>query len=164
MGFLATTKAELKGKAPDIIIITGDAYVDHPSFGAAVIGRVLENTGYNVGIISMPDWRDPESIATLGRPRLFFGVTSGNVDSMLSLFTAFKKRRSDDPYVPGGRSGKKPEHAVISYCNMIRAKFKDVPIVIGGIEASMRRLIHYDFWDNRRIPTTYSLRHSRFRY
>ena len=149
MGFLATTKDELKGREPDIIIVTGDAYVDHPSFGAAVIGRVLENAGYNVGILSMPDWRDPESITTLGRPRLFFGVTSGNVDSMLSLFTAFKKRRSDDPYVPGGLSGKKPEHAVISYCNMIRAKFKDVPIVIGGIEASMRRLIHYDFWDNR---------------
>jgi radical SAM superfamily enzyme YgiQ (UPF0313 family) len=149
MGFLAITKDELKGKEPDIIIVTGDAYVDHPSFGAAIIGRVLENAGYRVGILSMPDWKDPESITALGRPRLFFGVTSGNVDSMLSLYTAFKKKRSDDPYVPGGRSGKKPEHAVISYCNLIRAKFKDVPIVIGGIEASMRRLIHYDFWDNR---------------
>jgi uncharacterized radical SAM protein YgiQ len=149
MGFLATTRDELKGREADIIIVTGDAYVDHPSFGAAIIGRVLEKVGYSVGILSMPDWRNPESITALGRPRLFFGVTSGNVDSMLSLYTAFKKRRSDDPYVPGGISGKKPEHAVINYCNLIKAKFKDVPVVIGGIEASMRRLVHYDFWDNR---------------
>ena len=149
MGFLATTKDELKGKEVDIIIVTGDAYVDHPSFGAAIIGRVLEKAGYNVGIISMPDWKNPESITVLGKPRLFFGVTSGNVDSMLNLYTAFKKRRSDDPYVPGGSSGRKPEHALINYCNLIKARFKDVPVVIGGIEASMRRLIHYDFWDNR---------------
>jgi uncharacterized radical SAM protein YgiQ len=149
MGFLATTKDELKGKEVDIIIVTGDAYVDHPSFGAAIIGRVLEKAGYNVGIISMPDWKNPEAITVLGKPRLFFGVTSGNVDSMLNLYTAFKKRRSDDPYVPGGVSGREPEHALINYCNLIKATFKDVPIVIGGIEASMRRLIHYDFWDNR---------------
>ncbi len=149
MGFLATTKDELRGRDPDIIIVTGDAYVDHPSFGAAIIGRILEKAGYHVAILSMPDWKDPESITALGRPRLFFGVTSGNVDSMLSLYTAFKKRRSDDPYVPGGNSGRKPEHAIISYCNLIKAKFKDVPLVIGGIEASMRRLVHYDFWDNR---------------
>jgi len=149
MGFLAATKDELKGREADIIIVTGDAYIDHPSFGAAMIGRVLEKAGYTVGILSMPDWRNPESITALGRPRLFFGVTSGNVDSMLSLYTAFKKRRSDDPYVPGGVAGKKPEHAVINYCNLIKAKFKDVPIVIGGIVASMRRLVHYDFWDNR---------------
>lgn len=147
MGFLPTTKSELKGE-PDIIIVSGDAYVDHPSFGTAIIGRVLENAGYSVGIIAMPDIKDTESICTLGRPRLFFGVTSGNVDSMLSLYTAFKKRRSDDPYVPGGKSGRKPERAVINYCNLIKKKFKDVPIVIGGIEASMRRIVHYDFWDN----------------
>ncbi len=149
MGFLAATKDELKGREADIVIVTGDAYIDHPSFGAAMIGRVLEKAGYTVGVLSMPDWRNSESITALGRPRLFFGVTSGNVDSMLSLYTAFKKRRSDDPYVPGGVSGKKPEHAVINYCNLIKARFRDVPVVIGGIEASMRRLVHYDFCDNR---------------
>jgi len=148
MGFLPITKDELKGE-PDIILVTGDAYVDHPSFGTAVIARVLEKKGYSVGIIAMPDFKNPESIAALGRPRLFFGVTSGNCDSMLSLYTAFKKRRSDDPYVPGGKAGLKPERAVIKYCNLIKAKFKDVPIVLGGIEASMRRLVHYDFWDNK---------------
>jgi uncharacterized radical SAM protein YgiQ len=131
MGFLPIAKDELKGE-PDIILVSGDAYVDHPSFGTAVIARVLENKGYSVGIIAMPDYKNPEAIAALGRPRLFFGVTSGNCDSMLSLYTAFKKRRSDDPYVPGGKAGSRPERAVINYCNLIKANFKDVPIVLGG--------------------------------
>jgi len=129
----------------DIVLVTGDAYVDHPSFGAAVIGRVLEREGYRIGIIAMPDWRDPFSIKALGRPRLFFGVTSGNVDSMLARYTAFKKVRNDDPYAPGGAGGVKPERALIVYCNLIKAAYKDVPIVLGGIEASMRRMAHYDF-------------------
>jgi uncharacterized radical SAM protein YgiQ len=129
----------------DIVLVTGDAYVDHPAFGAAVIGRVLERQGYRIGIIAMPDWRDPQSIKTFDRPRLFFGVTSGNVDSMLARYTAFKKVRNDDPYAPGGAGGVKPERAVIVYCNLIKAAYKDVPIVLGGIESSMRRMVHYDY-------------------
>ena len=103
----------------DIVLITGDAYVDHPAFGTAVIGRLLEAQGYRVGIIAMPDWTDPESVTVFGKPRLFFGVTSGNVDSMLARYTAFKRYRSDDPYVPGGKAGCKPERALLVYCNLI---------------------------------------------
>ncbi|MCK4760925.1 MAG: YgiQ family radical SAM protein [Candidatus Aminicenantes bacterium] len=148
--FLPINKDELHGsKEVDVVLITGDAYVDHPSFGAAVIGRVLENAGFSVGVIAMPDWRNPESITVFGRPRLFFAVTSGNVDSMVARYTAFKKVRSDDPYAPGGRAGHRPERAVIVYSNLIRKVYKDTPIVIGGIEASMRRAAHYDFWSNK---------------
>lgn len=150
--FLPVTKDEAlkRGwKNVDIILVTGDAYVDHPSFGIAVIGRVLEKAGFSVGIIPMPNFLDPSSIEEFGRPNLFFGVSSGNIDSMLSRFTAFKKIRNDDPYVPGGKGGIKPSHAVITYCNLIKQRFKDVPIVIGGIEASMRRLLHYDFVQNK---------------
>ncbi len=146
--FLPVTKEEALQRGwnhVDIILVTGDAYVDHPSFGIAVIGRVLEKAGFSVGIIPMPNFSDPSSIDVFGRPNLFFGVTSGNIDSMLSRFTAFKKIRNDDPYVPGGKGGVKPSNAVITYCNLIKQRFKDVPIVIGGIEASMRRLLHYDF-------------------
>ena len=146
--FLPLTKEEAKKKGwntIDVVLVTGDAYVDHPSFGIAVIGRVLEKAGFSVGIIPMPNFLDPSSIEVFGRPNLFFGVTSGNIDSMLSRFTAFKKVRNDDPYVPGGKSGCKPSNAVITYCNLIKQRFKDVPIVIGGIEASMRRLLHYAF-------------------
>lgn len=134
--------------AADIIIVTGDAYIDHPAFGAAVIGRVLEKAGYRVAILAQPNWNNPDAVKALGRPRLFFGVTAGNVDSMLARFTAFKKVRNDDPYSPGGREGFRPGRATLVYCNLIRTAFKGVPIVIGGIEASMRRLAHYDFWDN----------------
>jgi len=146
--FLLITREEASRRGwneLDVVLVTGDAYVDHPSFGASVIGRVLESRGYRVGIIAMPDWRNPAAVRVFGRPRLFFGVTSGNVDSMLARYTAFKKVRNDDPYVPGGAGGVKPEHAVITYCNLIKAAYKDVPIVIGGIEASMRRIAHYDF-------------------
>lgn len=129
----------------DIVLITGDAYVDHPSFGTAVIGRVLERQGYRVGIIAMPDWRNPAAVSVFGRPRLFFGISSGNVDSMLARYTAFQKVRNDDPYCPGGTGGIKPEQAVIKYSNLVKAAYKDVPIVIGGIEASMRRIAHYDY-------------------
>ena len=149
--FLPITKAELtqrRWQDVDIILITGDAYVDHPAFGTAVIGRVLEYHGYRVGIIAMPDWKDPAAITVFGKPRLFFGVTSGNVDSMLARYTAFKRYRSDDPYVPGGKAGRKPERAVLVYCNLIKAVYKEVPIVIGGVEASMRRIAHYDYWSN----------------
>ena len=150
--FLPLTLDEAKKRgwnSIDIILVTGDAYIDHPSFGVAVIGRVLEKAGYTVGIIAMPNFMDPSSIEVMGRPNLFFGITSGNIDSMLARFTAFKKIRNDDPYVPGGMGGVKPSNAIITYCNLIKQRFKDVPIVIGGIEASMRRLLHYDFIQNK---------------
>ncbi len=133
----------------DIILVTGDAYVDHPSFGVAIIGRVLEKAGFRVGIIAMPDYRNPKSMTVLGKPRLFFGVTSGNVDSMVANFTSFKMRRHDDPYAPGGIAGHRPNRAVIVYSNLIKQMYKDVPIVIGGIESSMRRMLHYDFWSDK---------------
>lgn len=151
MNHLPATIEEVRTRgwdAPDIILVSGDAYVDHPSFGVAVIGRVLEKAGYRVAILAQPDWRNPESITVLGKPRYFFGVTAGNVDSMLAHYTAFGKVRNDDPYSPGGKAGLRPNRATIVYCNLIRAAFKGVPIIIGGIEASMRRLAHYDFWDN----------------
>ena len=150
-GFLPLNREEAARRGwpeLDIVLVTGDAYVDHPAFGAAVIGRVLERQGYRIGIIAMPDWRNPQSIKTFGRPRLFFGVTSGNVDSMLARYTAFKKVRNDDPYAPGGGGGVKPERALIVYGNLIKAAYKDVPIVLGGIEASMRRMAHYDFFSD----------------
>jgi uncharacterized radical SAM protein YgiQ len=152
MDFLPVTRDEIvkKGwKELDIVIITGDAYVDHPAFGAAVIGRVLERRGYRVGIIAMPDWRDTSSVTLFGRPRLFFGVTGGAVDSMLSKYTAFKRFRSDDPYRPGDARFDRPDRGVITYCNHIKNNFKDVPVIVGGIESSMRRIAHFDFWSNR---------------
>ena len=150
--FLPITKKDITERGwseVDIILISGDAYVDHPAFGVAVIGRVLENCGYRVAIIAMPSWKDPSSITVFGKPRLFFGVTAGNVDSMVARYTAFKRFRNDDPYSPGAKAGHKPERAIIVYCNLIKAVYKNVPIVIGGIEASMRRMAHYDFWSNR---------------
>lgn len=135
--------------ALDIVLITGDAYVDHPGFGTAVIGRVLEAEGFRVGIIAMPDWKDPKSVTVFGEPRLFFGISTGNVDSMLSRYTAFKKTRRDDPYAPGGKGGHKPSRALIVYSNLVRQVYKHTPIVIGGIEASMRRFVHYDFWSDQ---------------
>ncbi|MCX5894277.1 MAG: YgiQ family radical SAM protein [Proteobacteria bacterium] len=135
-------------KELDIILISGDAYVDHPSFGAAVIGRVLEGSGFRVGIIAQPDWRTVEAFRILGRPRLFFGITSGNVDSMVANYTANKRPRQEDDYSPGSTLGLRPDRAVIVYANRVREAFRDVPIVLGGIEASMRRLAHYDYWDN----------------
>jgi uncharacterized radical SAM protein YgiQ len=151
MSHLPTTKKEMQflgWDQCDVILVTGDAYVDHPSFGAAVIGRVLEEQGFKVGIIAQPAWRSPADVMRLGRPRLFFGVTSGNIDSMLHHYTANKKLRHDDPYSPGGRHGLRPNRAVIVYSNLIRQSCKDVPIVLGGIEASLRRLAHYDYWDD----------------
>ena len=151
MTFLPTTKKEMQALGwdqCDVILVTGDAYVDHPSFGAAVIGRALESRGFKAGIIAQPDWRSTADVMRLGRPRLFFGVTSGNIDSMLHHYTANKKLRHDDPYSPGGRHGLRPNRAVIVYSNLIRQAYRDVPIVLGGIEASLRRLAHYDYWDD----------------
>ena len=133
----------------DIVLITGDAYVDHPAFGTAVIGRVLAAHGYRVGIIAQPDWRGAEDFKRLGRPRLFFGITSGNIDSMVANYTANKRPRKEDDLSPGGAVGKRPDRALIVYANRVRQAFKDTAVVIGGLEASMRRLAHYDYWDNQ---------------
>lgn len=133
----------------DFVYVSGDAYVDHPSFGSAIITRVLESRGYRVGIIAQPDWKDDSSIQALGRPRLAFLVSSGNMDSMVNHYTVSRKHRSTDAYSPGGRMGLRPDRAVIVYGNLIRRVYKDVPIILGGIEASLRRLDHYDYWDNK---------------
>jgi len=132
----------------DVILVSGDAYVDHPSFGAAMIGRVLEAEGFRVGIIAQPDWRSVEDFKKLGKPRLFFGVTSGNIDSMLNHYTANKKLRHDDAYSPGNKYGLRPNRAVIVYTNRLREIYGSTPIVLGGMEASLRRLAHYDYWDD----------------
>lgn len=136
-------------KELDIILVTGDSFVDHPSFGVAIIARVLQAEGWRVGVISQPDWRSDRDISALGRPRLFFGVTSGNVDSMVANYTASGKKRRSDDYTPGGQGGKRPDRAVIVYSNLIRRVFKDVKIVLGGIEASLRRFSHYDWWSGK---------------
>jgi uncharacterized radical SAM protein YgiQ len=133
----------------DVILVTGDAYVDHPSFGMAVIGRFLEAQGFRVGIVAQPDWRSAAPFAALGRPALFFGVTAGNMDSMINRYTAERRIRSDDAYTPGGRGGRRPDRSVIVYAQRVREAFRDVPIVIGGIEASLRRIAHFDYWSEQ---------------
>lgn len=150
--FLPLNYEEMKLKGweqVDFVYVIGDAYVDHPSFGPAIISRTLEAHGYKVAIISQPDWKSVESIDIYGKPRLGFLVSAGNMDSMVNHYSVSKKRRSADSYTPGGEMGKRPDYATIVYCNLIRRKYKDVPIVIGGIEASLRRLAHYDYWSNR---------------
>lgn len=133
----------------DFVYVCGDAYVDHSSFGAAIITRVLEAHGYKIGFIAQPDWKDEESIQVFGMPRLGFLVSAGNMDSMVNHYTVSKKRRSSDAYTPGGVIGKRPDYATIVYCNLIRKVYKSVPIIIGGIEASLRRLAHYDYWSDK---------------
>lgn len=133
----------------DFVYISGDAYVDHSSFGMAIISRVLESRGYRIGIIAQPDWKQEQSIQVFGKPRLGFLVSAGNMDSMVNHYTVSKKRRSTDAYTPGGVIGKRPDYATIVYCNLIRKVYKKTPIIIGGIEASLRRLAHYDYWSNR---------------
>ena len=133
----------------DFLYIVGEAYVDHPSFGHAIISRVLEKNGYRVGIVPLPDWRSTADFKKLGRPRLGVLVSSGNIDSMVNHYTASKKRRSDDAYAPGNKSGQRPDRAVIVYCNRIREAFGDIPLLIGGVEASLRRFAHYDYWDDK---------------
>ena len=135
--------------ACDFVYVSGDAYVDHPSFGPAIISRLLEAHGYKVGIIAQPDWKDPESIRILGKPRLGFLVSAGNMDSMVNHYSVSKKRRQQDSYTPGGVMGKRPDYATVVYCNLIRSVYKDAAIIIGGIEASLRRLAHYDYWSNK---------------
>ena len=151
MEFLPITRREMLDRgwdACDFVYIIGDAYVDHPSFGHAIISRVLESHGYNVGIISQPDWKNPKSIDVFGRPRLGFLVSGGNMDSMVNHYSVTKHRRKTDAFTPGGIMGKRPDYATTVYCNLIRQTYKDVPILIGGIEASLRRLGHYDYWSD----------------
>ncbi|MBR2417571.1 MAG: YgiQ family radical SAM protein [Clostridia bacterium] len=133
----------------DFVYVIGDAYVDHPSFGPAIISRVLEHNGFTVGIISQPDWHSTEDFMIYGKPRLGFFVSSGNIDSMVAHYTAAKKKRSNDAYTPGGKAGARPDRAVIVYCNRIREAYGDMPIIIGGLEASLRRFAHYDYWDDK---------------
>jgi len=140
---------ELGWDACDVILVTGDAYIDHPSFGMALIGRLLEAQGFRVGIISQPDWTSAKDFAKLGRPKLFFGVTGGNMDSMVNRYTSDKKIRSNDAYTPDGAAGKRPDRAVNVYSHRCREAYKDVPIIIGGIEASLRRIAHYDYWSDK---------------
>ena len=150
--FLPMSRAEmdlLGWDSCDVIIISGDAYVDHPSFGMAIVGRVLEAQGFRVGIVAQPDWHSADAFAVLGRPNLFFGITAGNMDSMVNRYTADRRLRSDDAYTPGGMGGRRPDRSVIVYAQRAREAFRDVPIVIGGIEASLRRIAHYDYWSEK---------------
>ena len=149
MEFLPISKQDMDARGwvqCDFVYVIGDAYVDHPSFGHAIISRVLENAGYSVGIISQPDWKNPKSISILGKPRLGFLVSGGNMDSMVNHYSVTKHKRKTDAFTPGGVMGKRPDYATVVYCNLIRQVYKDVPILIGGIEASLRRLAHYDYW------------------
>ncbi len=150
--FLPTSRAEMQAlgwDSCDIVLVTGDAYVDHPSFGMAVIGRVLEAQGFRVGIIAQPDWQSAEPFKALGKPNLFWGVTAGNMDSMINRYTADRKIRSDDAYTPGDIGGKRPDRAAIVYSQRCREAYKDVPIILGGIEGSLRRIAHYDYWSDK---------------
>ena len=150
--FLPMSRAEmdeLGWESCDIIVVTGDAYVDHPSFGMAIVGRLLEAQGFRVGIIAQPDWHSAEPFAALGRPNLFFGITAGNMDSMVNRYTSDRRLRSDDAYTPEGVGGKRPDRSVIVYAQRAREAFKDVPIVVGGIEASLRRIAHFDYWSEK---------------
>jgi uncharacterized radical SAM protein YgiQ len=150
--FLPMSRAEMESlgwDACDIVLVTGDAYVDHPSFGMAIVGRTLEAQGFRVGLIAQPDWHSAEPFAALGMPTLFFGITAGNMDSMVNRYTADRRVRSDDAYTPGGVGGKRPDRSVIVYAQRVREAFRDVPVVIGGIEASLRRIAHFDYWSEK---------------
>ena len=150
--FLPITREEMKERGwdqVDFVYVSGDAYVDHPSFGHAIISRLLESRGYRVGIISQPDWKDPESICIYGEPRLGFLVSAGNMDSMVNHYSVSKKRRKTDAYTPGGEMGKRPDYACVVYGNLIRQTYKKTPIILGGIEASLRRMAHYDYWSDK---------------
>lgn len=152
LNFLPVTKQEMHQRGwdqVDFVYVTGDAYVDHPSFGSAIISRLLESRGYRVGIIPQPDWRHKESIQIFGEPRLGFLVTAGNMDSMVNHYTVSRKHRQKDSYSPGGEMGLRPDMPTVVYSNLIRQTYKHTPIILGGIEASLRRLAHYDYWDNR---------------
>lgn len=155
-GFMPISREEMterKIEQFDFVYITGDAYVDHPSFGVSIISRVLEDAGFTVGIISQPNWNNEEDFKRFGKPRYAFLVTAGNIDSMVAHYTVAKKKRSDDAYTPGGKAGKRPDRAVTVYCKMLREIYGDVPIAIGGLEASLRRFAHYDYWNDKVMPS-----------
>ncbi len=133
----------------DVVFVTGDAYIDHPSFAMAILGRVLEAAGFRVAIVSQPDWRSCDDWRRFGRPRLFFAISAGNMDSMINHYTANKKVRNDDAYSPGGRIGLRPDRATLAYCQRAREAYKGVPVIAGGVEASLRRLAHYDYWSDK---------------
>ncbi|MBQ1985796.1 MAG: YgiQ family radical SAM protein, partial [Clostridia bacterium] len=150
--FLPVSRADMTARGIeqlDFVYITGDAYVDHPSFGTAIISRILESHGFSVGIIAQPDWKAPESVTVLGEPKLGFLVSSGNMDSMVNHYSVTKKRRRQDAYSPGGEMGRRPDYAAVVYSNLIRRTYKKTPIILGGIEASLRRLGHYDYWSDK---------------
>ena len=155
--WLPTTKKEVEQrgwKSIDVILFTGDAYVDHPSFGGAVIGRLLESLGLNVAIVPQPNWQDDlRDFKKLGKPNLFFGISPGCMDSMVNHYTAAKRRRSDDAYTPGNRSGARPDMPTIVYSKILKELFPDTPVIIGGIEASLRRFTHYDYWKDSLKPS-----------
>src|SRR6202050_946910 len=150
--FLPMSRAEMQAlgwEQCDVILVTGEAYVDHPSFGMAIIGRVLEAQGLRVGMIAQPDWHSADAFAALGAPRLFFGITAGNMDSLVNRYTADRRVRSDDAYTPGGVGGKRPDRSVIVYAQRAREAYREVPIVIGGIQPSLRRIAHFDYWSEK---------------
>ena len=155
--WLPTTKKEVERRGwdqLDVILFSGDAYVDHPAFGAAVVGRIIESMGFKVAIIPQPNWQDDlRDFKKLGKPRLFFGVTSGCMDSMVNHYTAARRRRSTDAYSPDGKSGFRPDYATSVYTRILKDIFPDVPVMIGGIEASLRRVTHYDYWKDELFPT-----------
>ncbi|MEN8165095.1 MAG: YgiQ family radical SAM protein, partial [Acidobacteriota bacterium] len=154
--FLPTTRREIEARGwdqPDIVLVSGDAYIDHPSFAAAILGRWLENDGFRVAILAQPDWRSADPWRELGRPRLFYGVSAGNMDSMINHYTAARKRRNADAYSPGGRISLRPDRATNVYVQRSREAFKGVPVVAGGVEASLRRLAHYDYWSDKVLPS-----------
>ena len=151
-GFLPICKEDMEKRGwtqLDFVYVSGDAYVDHPSFGSAIITRILESYGYKVGIIAQPDWKDKNSVTILGEPRLGFLVSAGNMDSMVNHYSVSKKRRRTDAYTPGGVAGHRPDYAAVVYGNLIRQTYKHTPIILGGIEASLRRMAHYDYWSNK---------------
>ena len=154
--FLPTTRQEIEARGwdrPDIIFVSGDAYVDHPSFAAAVLGRWLEAHGFRVAILAQPDWRSAEPWRALGPPRLFYAVSAGNMDSMINHYTANRKRRNADAYSPGGAIDRRPDRASIVYAQRCREAAKGVPVVVGGVEASLRRVAHYDYWSDEVRPS-----------
>src|SRR6187431_2560588 len=151
-GPLPMSRAEMAARGwdeVDIVFVTGDAYVDHPSFAMALLGRLLEDAGFRVAILSQPDWHSAEAWKTFGRPRLFFAVSAGNMDSMINHYTANKKVRNDDAYSPGGKIGRRPDRATLAYCQRSREAYPGVPVIAGGVEASLRRLSHYDYWSDK---------------
>ena len=150
--FLPVTREDMAARGwewYDFLLITGDAYVDHPSFGPAIISRLLEHEGYRVAILAQPDWKDPASFAALGRPRLGVIVSAGNIDSMVAHYTVAKRRRSKDAYSPGNQMGLRPDRATIVYANCVRRVFGDIALILGGLEASLRRFAHYDYWEDK---------------